>query len=68
MSTDSDIRAYVRLHWRDPWLGGGPGKGTVNDAAIILFSETTSPEGKARIRAEFARLLATQPTNETRGR
>lgn len=23
-----------------------------------LFSETTSPEGKARIRAEFARLIA----------
>ena len=55
--TDDDIRAYVRDHWRDAWMGGGPGKGTVNDAAIIPFSSTTSYEGKLRIRTEFSRLI-----------
>jgi hypothetical protein len=45
--TDGMIREYVI----------GPGKGRVSDAEIILFSTTTSYEGKTRIREEFARLL-----------
>lgn len=62
MATDEQINDYAREHWRDPWLDGSPGKGTVNDARIIYFSETTSPEGKARIREEFARLIAARTT------
>ena len=66
--TDDDIRAYVRDHWRDPWMGGGPGKGTVNDAAIILFSTTTPYETQQRIRAEFARLLSLARMSRTQER
>lgn len=58
IATDERICDYVRNHLRDPWMGGGPGRGTVNDAAIILFSSTTSHDGTARIRAEFSRLIA----------
>ncbi len=57
MITDEQIGDYVREHWRDEWMDGSPGKGSVNDAATILFSDTTSNEGKARIREEFARLI-----------
>ena len=55
--TDEQIRDFVREHPRAAWMGGGPGKGTVNDASIILFSATTSYAGKMRIREEFARLI-----------
>lgn len=55
--TDEQIREYTREHWRDPWAGGGPGKGTVNDAMIIAFSSTTSFEGARSIRGQFADLI-----------
>lgn len=55
--TDDRIREYVHDHWRSPWMDGSPGKGSVNDAATILFSATTSFECQQRIRAEFARLI-----------
>lgn len=61
--TDEQIRDYVREHWRDAWMGGGPGKGTVNDAAIILVSPTTPHEWKLRIRCEFTRLIAAADHN-----
>jgi len=56
--TDEQIREYVRDHWREQWMGGSAGKGIVNDASIILFSETTPYDSKDRIRSEFARLIA----------
>jgi len=55
--TDDQIREYVRYHWRDQWMDGGVGKGTVDDAATMLFSTTTSHDGKERIRGEFYRLI-----------
>jgi hypothetical protein len=58
--TDEQIREYVRVHWRDVWQDGSPGKGIVNDAATVLFSTTTSYEGAMRIREEFARLINAQ--------
>ena len=58
MITDEQIREYVREHWRDPWMDGKAGKGSVNDAAIILFSVTTDIDGQRRLRAEFERLIA----------
>lgn len=58
MISDEQIHEYVRLHWRDKWMDGGPGKGIVSDASIILFSSTTSHEAARSIRAEFARLIA----------
>jgi hypothetical protein len=42
MATDEQIRDHCRDHWRDRWLDGGPDKGCVNDAFIILRSGTTS--------------------------
>ena len=62
MITDDEIRDYVRDNWRDLWKGGPASRGTVNDAAIILFSETTSHTWKASIREEFARLITRTPT------
>ena len=58
--TDDQIREYVRYHWRDQWMDGGVGKGTVDDAATILFSTTTSHEGKERLRDQFRQLIAAQ--------
>lgn len=56
--TDDEILDYVRDHWRDAWMGGGPGKGAVNDASIILFASSTRYETRLRIREEFARLIS----------
>lgn len=62
--TDEEIRDYARVYWRDPWKGGGPGRGTVNDAMAIALS-TSHPESRRSCRAEFARLInAKHPTTQ----
>lgn len=54
------IRDYVNRHWRDTWMDNKPGRGTVNDAFIVLMSSVTAPEWKARISDEFERLIAAE--------
>lgn len=63
--TDEDIREYARDHWRDPWMGGGPGRGTVNDAMAIALAKS-HPEMTYRTRGQFAALInaRTSPLTE----
>lgn len=54
--TADQIREYARDHWRDPWMGGGNGKGTVGDGCIVALA-SSHPDLSLRCRAEFARLI-----------
>jgi hypothetical protein len=52
MTTDEQIREYVRGHWRNPWMDGGHGKGSVNDAAIYNGGRITAGVGAHQITIE----------------